>query len=469
MQLHARTGQVLEERFPERARAEPEVVARHYEQAGLSTAAIAHYQRAGERAAERSANEEAIGHLRRALALVVTLPEGRERDERELQLQTAIATPLGAARGFAHPESEAAYGRSRELATALGASTDLPRVLMGLATVYYVKGDLASGDAVAHETMTAAERTGERLDLLLAHVVVGFPCFYRGQFARALEHYGRATELYDPDQHASFARTLGWDRGVNAHAYLAWCHLYLGNHDRARAMTEKAVALAKRVEHPLSLANVLLHAAIHYVERREPDRALALSSELVALAEPHGFPLFVGTGRFLRGCAWADSGDDTAGIVEMEQALGELAKIGTGIGAPGFLTLFGDRLRRVGRYDEALVFLGLGLDRSATQGAPWVDADLHRIHAQTLLDKGDALDEAEAHLARALEITRSQENRFFELRAAMGLARLRQRQGRCDEARALLAPVHAWFSEGFDLRDLHDARALLDELAQPGR
>jgi len=464
-QLHARTGRALEARFPERARAEPEVVARHYEQAGLSGAAIAHYQRAGERAAERSANEEAIGHLRRALALVATEAPGRERDTRELQLQTAIATPLGAARGFGHPESEASYARARALATALGASTELPRVLMGLATVYYVKGDLASGDAVAHETMAAAERTRDPLDLLLAHVVVGFPFFYRGHFARALEHYGRATELYDPDQHASFARTLGWDRGVNAHAYLAWCLLYLGHHDRARAMTEKAIALAKRAEHPLSLANVLLHAAVHYLERRDAERALALSSELIALAEPHGFPMFVGAGRFFRGCAWADSGDDAAGIAEMEAALGELAKIGTGIGAPGFLTLFGDRLRRVGRYDEALVFLGLGLDRSSAQGAPWVDAELHRLHAETLLDKGDAPDEAEARLARALEIARSQENRFFELRVAMGLARVRQRQGRRDEARALLAPVLAWFSEGFDLRDLRDARALLDELA----
>jgi len=326
-----------------------------------------------------------------------------------------------------------------------------------------------NGGAVAEETMAAAERTGDRLDLLLAHVVVGFPSFYRGRFSRALEHYQRATELYDPGQHASFARTLGWDRGVNAHAYLAWCHLYLGNHDRARAMTEKAVALAKRVEHPLSLANVLLHATIHFLERREPERALPLSDELVVLAEAHGFPMFVGAGRFLSGCAWADSGDGTAGIAEMEQALVELAKIGTGIGAPGFLTLFGDRLRRVGRCDEALAFLGLGLGRSEAQGAPWADAELHRLHAQTLLDKGAGSDEAETHFGRSLEIARSQENRLFELRAAMDLARLRQRQGRRDEARALLAPVHAWFTEGFDLRDLQDARALLDELAQPRR
>jgi predicted ATPase len=149
----------------------------------------------------------------------------------------------------------------------------------------------------------------------------------------------------------------------------------------------------------------------------------------------------------------------------MEQALVELAQAGTGIGAPGFLQLFADRLRRVGRHDEALAVVGLGLARAEGQGAHWVDADLHRQHAQILLDRGDATEEAEARLGQALEIGRRQENKLFELRTAMGLARLWQRRGKRDQARALLAPVYAWFTEGLALQDLKDARALLGELA----
>ncbi len=460
-QLHARVAHVLEERFA----AEPEVIARHWDLAGEATSAITHYQRAGERAAQRSANEEAIAHLRRALVLVETLADGRDRDQRELQLQMAIATPLGAARGFSDPECEASHTRARALVSRIGESPELPRVLMGLATAYFVKGDLATGDEVGHEALTAAERTRDPLDLLLAHVVVGFPFFYRGHFARALEHYRQATELYDPDEHASFAQSLGWDRGVNAHAYLAWCHFYLGHHDQALRWSEKAVALAKRVEHPLSLANVLLHVAIHHLERREPDRALALAEELVGLAEPLGFPMFVGAGRFFRGCARFDSGEGETGIAEMQLALAELAQIAIGIGAPGFLTLFAGRLLQIGRHDEAMGVVGLGLARAAGQGAHWVDAELHRLQAAILVDKGDAEAEAEAGFAESLEIAQRQENKLFELRAAMGLAQLWQRQGRRDEARALLAPVHAWFTEGLDLRDLQDARVLLDDLA----
>lgn len=463
-QLHARVGAVLETRFPERLESEPEVVARHYEQGGLAAPAIALYQRAGERAAERSANEEAIAHLRRALALLATLPDDRERDQQELRLQMAIATPLGASGAFSHPDCEAAHARARALATRIGESPELARALVGLATAYFVQGDLATGEAIGRDALATAERTGDALDLLLAHVVAGFPHFYRGSFARAAEHYGQATALYDPREHASFARTLGWDRGVNAHAYLAWCHLYLGHHDRALALSEQAMALARRLDHPLTLANVLLHVAIHRVERREPDRALALAEELVELAAPLGFPMFEGAGRFLRGCARADAGDLETGIAEMEHALGELAKVAVGIGAPGFLVLFAERLRRVGRHDDALAVVALGLMRGESQGAHWGDAELHRVHARTLLDRGDATEEAEACLVQSLEIAQRQENNLFGLRAAMDLARLWHRRGKGDEARALLAPLHAASTEGFELQDLRDAGALLNEL-----
>ncbi|MFI5366450.1 MAG: hypothetical protein ACHQ4J_12590 [Candidatus Binatia bacterium] len=139
-QLHARVAQVLEERFPERVAAEPEVIARHYDQAGLAAQAIRHYQRAGERATQRSANEEAIGHLRRALDLVTTLPETRERHQMELGLRMAIGGPIGAARGWSHAEYEQSYARARELASQTGDSPELPRVLVGMVEYLFLEG-----------------------------------------------------------------------------------------------------------------------------------------------------------------------------------------------------------------------------------------------------------------------------------------------------------------------------------------
>ena len=216
-QLHARTAQVLEERFPERVAAGPEVVARHYDQAGLAAHAIAHYQRAGERATQRSANEEAIGHLRRALALVATLPATRERDQVEVGLQMAIGAPLTAARGWSHPENEQAYARARELASRIGDSPELPRVLSGVAAAYLIQGDLATAAEVAQEALAAAERSGEAFDRVSAHEEVGTSAVFQGHLSRALRHFERSIESYDPGR----ARAAGLPGGIRSWGILA--------------------------------------------------------------------------------------------------------------------------------------------------------------------------------------------------------------------------------------------------------
>jgi class 3 adenylate cyclase/predicted ATPase len=465
-QLHGRVAEVLEERFPERVAAEPEAVARHYEQAGLIAQAVVHYQRAGERATQRSAYEEAIGHLRRALELVGTLPQTRERQLRELGLQVAIGVPLFAARGSSHPENEQAYARARELTSQIGESAELPRVLTGMADAYLVKGDLATSAEVATQALAAAERTGNAFDLLSAHHVVGMPLFHQGHFARALPHLEHSIRLYDPSAHGSLAYAAGLDRGVAAHGYAAWCHGCLGHPDRALAFSEEAVALAKRVEHPVSLADALLFAGNVHFERGELDRARQRAGELAGLAEQLGFPLYLGVGRFYRGFARVGLGEGEAGIAEMRQAMGELAAIGSGFGAPLFLCMLAEGLRTVARHDDALSTLALGVAQAEQQGEHWYDTELHRLRAEILLDMdGDAVAEAEALFGQSLEIARRQEARTFELRAATSLARLWQRQGKRDAARDLLAPVYAWFTEGFETRDLKEAKALLAGLA----
>jgi predicted ATPase len=231
------------------------------------------------------------------------------------------------------------------------------------------------------------------------------------------------------------------------------------------ALSEAAVALAKRVEHPLSLATALFWSGVVHLQRGEIDRTRERAEELIALSEQLGFPLYVGMGRFLRGWARVESGEAEAGIAEMQQALVELAGIGTAIGAPGFLVLLAEGLRKAGRHGEALGALGLGVAQAEQQGQHCYDADLHRLRAEILLDMdGNAVDEAKALFHQSLEIARRQEAKTFELRAATSLARLWQRQGKRDAARDLLAPVYAWFTEGFDTRDLIEASALLEGL-----
>ena len=185
----------------------------------------------------------------------------------------------------------------------------------------------------------------------------------------------------------------------------------------------------------------------------------------MGLSERLGFPLWLGLGRVLRGWARVESGEGEAGIAEMQQAMVELAGLGSGIAAPWLHLWLAEGLRKVGRHDEALGALGLGVAQAEQQGQHFYDAELHRLRAEILLDTdGNAGEEAEALFGRSLEIARRQEAKTFELRAATSLARLWQRQGKRAAARALLAPLYAWFTEGFDTGDLVAARKLLDEL-----
>jgi class 3 adenylate cyclase/predicted ATPase len=467
-QLHARVAQVLEERFPERVASEPEVVARHYEQAGLAAQASTHYQRAGERATQRSANEEAIGHLRHALALVATLPETRERHQQELALQMSIAAPVGAARGFSHPETERAYVRARELASQIGESNELPRVLAGLAMAYNVRGDLATSAEVAQEALVSAKRTGEAFDLLSAHYVVGESLLFQGHFSRALQHFEQTIAFYDPSVHSSLAYAAGSDRGVVAHAFASLAHFVLGYPDRALTVSEESVVLAQRVEHPLSLALALFWTGLVHLECGELDRTRECVEAVVGLAERLGFPLYVKSGQLLRGGMRIKAGEAEAGIAEMQQAMIELAAIGSGMGAPQILFVLAEGLRKVGRHDDALAALEIAMVQAEQQGQHYYDAELYRLRAEILLDMdGNAVAEAEVLFGKSLEIARRQKAKTFELRAATSLARLWQgnlQLGKRDAARDLLAPVYDWFTEGFDTRNLKDAKALLTEL-----
>jgi predicted ATPase len=239
----------------------------------------------------------------------------------------------------------------------------------------------------------------------------------------------------------------------------------LGHPDRALAVSEAAEALAKRVDHPFSLALALFFAGIVHFERGEIDRAQQRVEEVMNLAEQLGFPFYLGMGRFSRGRARIASGERESGIAEMQQALVELARIGSGVGAPQGLFALAEGFRKVGRHDDALGALALGVAQAEQQGQHYYDAELQRLRAEILLDTdGNAIAEAEALFGQSLEIARRQEAKTFELRAATSLARLWQRQGKRDAARALLAPLYAWFTEGFATRDLIDAKALLAKL-----
>jgi class 3 adenylate cyclase/tetratricopeptide (TPR) repeat protein len=468
-QLHGRVVDALRERFPERVASEPELLARHAEAAGRSDDAIAYYGRAGERAQARSAHEEAIAQLRKAIALIETpvlspaegRPASAERDGRELSLQLALGGSLIAARGYSHPETAVAYERAAALGAVAGDAARLGVARTGLAICYYTRGEVERGRALAAEVLAAAEARGDREQTVFGHGAVAMPEHYQGKFASSLAHCERAIALYDPAQYHGHIRML--DQGISALTYSAWNLWHLGRPDAALARVREAVALVRQLDDPFNLAYTLFFETVVHWLRRDVAAQRERAADVVALGEAQGFPLWVGAGRAFRAAARVVAGDAGA-LPEILNGLALAAETGNQSGAPGLFALLAEAQRAAGQLAEAQGTVATALAVAAQTGQPFFDADLHRLDGDLLLATGGPADEAAAGYHRALAIAREQGARSFELRAATSLARLWRDQGQRAEARDLLAPVYGWFTEGFDTQDLIDAKALLAEL-----
>jgi predicted ATPase len=458
-ELHARVVSVLTRgREPD-----AEVVARHAEAAGLTDTAVTFYQRAGEKAQARSADEEAIGQLRRAIALLRTLPEGPDRDRREVALQLALGASLNAARGYSHPEVGAAYERATALAEGRGDVKDLAEALVGLTRFRYTSGDQDPAIVLAERTIALAKETRDDVTLVAAHVIAGIPRLQRGELASALEHLRSAIDAYTPTPRRYFG---GDDSGVTAYAYAGWALWFLGHFEQAREHAREAVRVGRRVRHPLSLAKALVFEAALHGLLRDPEPQRKCAAEAIALSDEHGFPLWAGVGRIFHGGAGIASGEGAAAAAEVLEGFRLAAGTGNQAGAPGILSYLVEVRRAMGEHEPALGSADMALALADRTGQHFYDAELHRLKGElVLVAKPGNEPEAEAFFQRALAIACDQQARGFELRAAISLARLWQREGRDADASSLLQPVYAWFTEGFDSRDLVEAKALLEELA----
>jgi class 3 adenylate cyclase/tetratricopeptide (TPR) repeat protein len=304
-QLHARVTQVLEERFPERGAAEPEVVARHAEAAGSVVTAVTYYQRAGERAWDRSAHDEAITQFRKAIALIETLPAGRERDAREAGVQRALGMTLTASRGYAHAETEAAYERARALCEAAGDSATLASVLAVLSGIYANRGQPDRGVMLAERVLAMSDDTHDRSLVLIGHNNATVAKHYQGRFAASLAHCERVLALYDPGRNRGepFDQGFSTDPFVSALSFAAWNLWYLGHADRSLGRAREGVTLARTLGEPFNLAFALFFETLVHRLRRDWRAQRERAAEVMALADAQGFPLWRGAARIERGLA----------------------------------------------------------------------------------------------------------------------------------------------------------------------
>jgi TOMM system kinase/cyclase fusion protein len=463
---HQRIAQVLEAQFPETAETQPELLAHHCTEAGLLAQAVGYWQNAGQSAVERSAHVEAISHLRQGLALLQTLPETRERVQREVDMHINLGASLIAIKGWAAPDVGETYTYARQLCAHLEDPYQLFPVLRGLWSYYLVRAELRTAHALSEQLLDVAQQAQDSAMLLVAHRALGATLFWRGVLASAQTHFAQGIALYDPTQHRAHTFLYGEDTGVvcRSHAVLAlW---FLGYPDQGLAQSQEAVTLAQHIVHPPSLCYVLSFAAGLHQFRREGRAAQELAEATISLAKEQGFPTWMAHCSLLHGWALAQQGQAQEGIAQIHQGLTAWRATGAELGRPGFLALLAEAYGIMGQPEAGLTALAEALTLAETTGERWYDPELYRLKGELLLQQSvDHQADAETCFQQAISIAQNQQAKSLELRAATSLARLWQQQGKRQEAHDLLTPVYGWFTEGFNTADLQEARALLEALA----
>ena len=469
-QFHQHIAQVLEARFPATSETQPELLAHHYTAAGLAAQAILYWQRAGQRANERSAHVEATRHLTQGLDVLKTLPDTLQRRQDELALQTTLGPALMATRGNAAPEVGHAYARALELCQQVGETPQHFPVLVGLWRFYVVRAELQTAREVGEQLLGLAQRQRAPALLLEAHRALGMTLFLMGELTASGPHLEQGIALYHPQQHRSHALLYGRDPGMDCYIYLAWTLWTCGYPDQARTAMHKGLTLTEGVSHPLSMATALGLAACIYQGCQDIQAVHTQTEASMTLSIEHGFPQWLALGTLLRGWALAMQGQTAEGIAQIRQGTAAWRATGAEAFWPLCLACLAEAYGKAGQVTEGLTALAEARALVSKTAERFQEAELYRLMGELLLaqaetqDTGHKLEEAETWFQQALDVARGQHAKSWELRAAMSLSRLWQQQGKRAEARELLAPIYGWFTEGFDTADLQEAKALLEAL-----
>jgi class 3 adenylate cyclase/predicted ATPase len=482
-QYHQQIANVLEEQFPDTKTTQPELLAHHYTEAGLIEKAIPYWSEAGQKASQRFANEEAISYLTTGLELLKTLPDTPERAQEELILQLALGVPLMAGKGWSAAEIGQVFLRAHELSLQIEETPLLFPALYGLAAFYSQRGEYQIGQDLMERCLGLARRTKDIESILMVDYLISGLSAHRGDFAKSQEYYEHALIHYDFAQHRSLAFRFGVDPAAGCHLYAALTSWYFGYPDQARKRAQVAWSFAQRLTHPASQVWTRLLIPWTHLLRRE-TRLSQEEAEItidLAIEKEQIQPLAIGT--VFKGYALAEQGQAEEGLALMQQGLTAFYATGARVFNSVFLVWQAQVCEWLGREEDGIAILTEAHAFIEETGERMVEAELYRLKGELTLQKESKVQslksqvadpqpltpeprgEAEACFLKAIDIAQKQQAKPWELRASTSLARLWQQQGKKADAHKLLSEVYNWFTEGFDAKDLQEAKVLLEELS----
>jgi class 3 adenylate cyclase/tetratricopeptide (TPR) repeat protein len=466
-ELHAKIARVIETRFPTIKTTEPELLAHHLTAAGLVEAAIPLWQKAGELALKRVALTEAIAHLSQGLELVSSLPWSSQRDASELGLRSVLGPAWQALKGWPAPEVWTSLHPALALAKSLGRNDALVLILSGLTANVQTQGRVAESLRWAEEILDIAKANGD-VDLLVSGHALACDCYcWAGELTEALGHFDRVSHLYDDEKHRHLADLFNHDPKTQAGIFGSISAWMLGYPDRARRLNDEKDGHARRRGHPFDIGFALFLGAHEFDHRYELEDLCKRAEECERLGRENSLPLLwamfapIGYGQSL-----ILKGKPAEGIAPLKAGIAFWEASGGKLGNPTWKAFSAEATALSGDIDNALDLIDEIVAQIERPG--WEErrnyAEILRLRGWMLSLKGD-LEGAERNFLSSLDWARRQQAKSWELRTSTSLALLWQSQGKRQEAYELLAPVYGWFTEGFDTRDLMEAKALLDELA----
>jgi class 3 adenylate cyclase/predicted ATPase len=463
-QLHGQIARALEQRFPDVVASEPEIVARHFTEAGLVDPAINYWLKAGNLALSRSANAEAVKHLRQGIELTQSLAPSPERVRKELDFYLALGPAMAATEGDAAPETLKVFSHARDLLGDSGTLTEQMTVLWGAYLAHSMRAEHIAALEVSRQCLALAEYHKHPGMSALGNRFMGQTLHFMGAFVDARIHLERTLALCAAHQETIAAyRRFGTDDQSNALSFLAPTLLLLGYSEQCAAAVGQTIARAQAMGHAYSTALALSHVAFLGTIGCDAEQAAAHADEAISLSVEHGLASPGHRARFFRGALLAQKGELEAGIELMRNAIAATEGNAERNRRTLYLSHLASAHASLGQATVALDLLDEAIQTAETTSERFFEAELHRLRGETLLTLGNK-GEAEAELRRALTVAQQQQARWWELRAATSLAKHWRAEGKYADACSALEPVFSWFTEGFGTANLKDAEALLDEL-----
>jgi predicted ATPase len=325
------------------------------------------------------------------------------------------------------------------------------------------RGELDLAQRLDEDLLRLSRQRNDAAGLVLGHYSSGRNLLFLGRFASSRLHLEEVLALYDPVSDRALVHQAGFHPQVASQANLGLVLFCLGYPDQALAQANAAIAEARALSHPPSVAVSLTFGA-RLLSLVGDDAALGKrADQLVSVATEQGFPFWRAQGTIYAGWVKVKNGDVAQGISLLRSGSAAFRATGAEMWMPDYTSLLARACEIAGQVEEGLALLNDALQIAGKTGERWLKAELNRHKGQLLLRQGHA-EAAEKLYRKALSIAEEQEAKLWELRAVVSLARFRCDQGRRPEARDLLAPVYGWFTEGFDTPDLKDAKALLGSL-----